>query len=171
MRILGELFTRGAGDYSVGGLLKRKDSLYKMYQEWMKERPLQLNSYTLIAYSAILSPKVLEDMFEWRRNYPKILKMITFGRQDSIFEVYLLNEMAHYYAYGAGRLPEDYNKKISERYTAITNCQVANVQERFVYSVPKVGHSLHVKRKKQLQNLMNLYLGLVLSDYPESPSL
>ncbi len=175
IKVFGGRYMLGSGDHSLGTLIKNKDSIYQDYLAWISgapsESPSPLRIYTFIAFCAILSAEVLQEMFAWRRSYPKILKLITFGRRDTIFEVYLLNEMAYHYAYGGGRLSSDYNEEMVQRYNALTNCEATNIQERFVYSVPKAGHGLHIKRKKLLQNLMNLYFGLVLGDYPESSSL
>ena len=86
-------------------------------------------------------------MHEWRRNYPKILKLITYGRQDAILERFLLNGTSYYYTYGKGSLPEEYNKKMCQKYKGLTTFNTTNVQERFVYSFPKAGHGIHISRK------------------------
>lgn len=65
-----------------------------------------MNKYTLLAFYLILPVDIMSEMFEWRRQYPKILKLITFGRKDEIFEMFLLNECAYWYTYGGGALED-----------------------------------------------------------------
>lgn len=170
IKLLGERYIFGGGDLSVETLAKNKESIHKDYLEWLKtadyDMSLAIGKHALIGFYALLNAEFFKNVFEWRRSYPHILKLITFGRYDSLFEVYLLNEVAYHYAYGAGSLPESYNKKMIGKYKAVTGFEATNLQERFVYSFPRAGHSLHLNRKKPLQNFMNLYLSLVLSDYP-----
>jgi len=130
-----------------------------------------MSKYTMLAYTSLLRTEVIKDIFEQRRNYPKILKLMAYGRQDAIFERYLLNGTSYYYTYGQGSLTEDYNKKMCEKYKGLTKFNTTNIQERFVYSFPKASHGVHISRKQPLQNLINLYLSMVLSDEPETPSL
>jgi hypothetical protein len=85
-------------------------------------------------YTSLLRTEVIKDIFEQRRNYPKILKLMAYGRQDAIFERYLLNGTSYYYTYGQGSLTEDYNKKMCEKYKGLTKFNTTNIQERFVYS-------------------------------------
>jgi hypothetical protein len=49
------------------------------------------NKYTMLALILILNMEVFDNVFEWRRNYQKILKLITFGRRDEHVELKLLN--------------------------------------------------------------------------------
>lgn len=46
----------------------------------------------------VQDPK-LSDMFEWTRQYPKVLKLILIGRGDILFTESLLNEKAVFYSY------------------------------------------------------------------------
>jgi hypothetical protein len=49
------------------------------------------NKYNMLAFTLLLTMEVFENIFKWRRNYPKILKLITFGRKDELIELELLN--------------------------------------------------------------------------------
>jgi hypothetical protein len=40
------------------------------------------NNYNMMALVLILNMEVFANVFEWGRNYPKILKLITFGWRD-----------------------------------------------------------------------------------------
>lgn len=62
----------------------------------------------------------ISEMFEWRRQYPQILKLITFGRKDILFQTSLLNELAYHYTYGGGSLSEEYNEALSKQYKGLT---------------------------------------------------
>lgn len=78
-----------------------------------------MSKYELLAFYLILGPDI-HEMFEWRRQYTKILKLIIFGRKDYLFEVPLLNELAYHYTYGDGKLKEEYNTELCKEYSGLT---------------------------------------------------
>ena len=68
-----------------------------IYQEYLKNTaksaaflPLK-NKYELIIFLKMVKAKNLHDMFEWARQYPKVLKLILIGKGDTLFTESLLN--------------------------------------------------------------------------------
>lgn len=102
VKIFGEHFIFNQKD-------KDPDAVYEEYLQWLRDFTpgdlMPMNKHTLKAFFSILNTEVFKEMFEWRRNYPKILKLITYGRQDVVIERYLLNGMAYYFTYGNGSIP------------------------------------------------------------------
>ena len=102
------------------------------------------------------------ELFEMARQYPKIVKLLIYGQNDTIFETVLLNEKSIFYTYK--NKPEINEEIITEKYTKIfPKERVKNVQEKFIFAVPKAQHSLHTQEKDQrtIRNAVREYLYLI----------
>ena len=111
---------------------------------------LMRSPYNLIAFLLIISEYVVQNVFAWKRNLPKsLLKLIVVGRNDRVFEPYLLNQMVVHFALGEGVVSEETSLELWRRYTAVCGQSSEprrNIQERFVYSLNS-GHGPHLTKK------------------------
>lgn len=90
LKAFGKEYIFGDGDRSYNYLIKNIERIYEEYKAWRATRPAKnlvglITKYRLLAFYLILGAD-RADLWEWRRQYPKIWKLITFGRRDTICE-------------------------------------------------------------------------------------
>lgn len=74
--------------------MKYRDKIYEAYTAEAKGlgNLLIASSYNLIAFILIMDEETIKDIFKWRRDLPRtLLKLIVFGRKDTVSESKLLN--------------------------------------------------------------------------------
>ena len=118
-------------------------------------------------FSAILSEEFYY-MFDLIRNFPPVLKLVIYGKKDSLFQVQLLNEKAVFYSYVKSLPQEDeeiYRKKLLETYgDFFKGKNIENVQSRFVFCLPFGKHSIHFQKRNHdfLRKSVYEYLRFVI---------
>lgn len=115
------------------------------------------------------------EIFGLLRKTPKIIKLLTCGRNDPLNEYDKFVECFYYNIYGEGRPEKDVyinNKEIAEEFKkSIQACQelkdlhlnfkYESLQENFVFAFDHTGHNVHKKRCRELVRPIIAYAKLI----------
>ena len=114
------------------------------------------------------------EIFGLLRKAPKIIKLLTCGRNDPLNEYDKFVECFYHNIYGEGRPEKEIfiNKKIAEEYKkSIQSCKelkdlhlnfkYESLQENFVFAFDQTGHNVHKKRCRELVRPIIAYAKLI----------
>ena len=90
------------------------------------------------------------------------MKLIFYGRRDTLFREGLQSEKAVHYSYRA-KLDSKYEENLTKKYEELFGQKVDKIQDRFIFNLDGAAHSLHMQKRfnAQIKKAIQEYLQII----------
>lgn len=138
-------------DTDVEDIVKNGDKVHKFFLKSLSSTGFDIGfktKYETVSFIHYIKSPDYGEVFAATWNHPNVLKLFIHGRNDTLFNSDLLNEKVIYYAYRK-ELDKSYEEKLTKKYEEFYKPKVTpkNLQERFIFTIPKGQHSVHNQQR------------------------